>query len=227
MKKIGMLVAVEIDSVFSRYGKPNDTITQAGFNIFIYENPEYTIYVLNSGAGEINAAAGTQFLITYFNVDMILNFGLVGGTTEEMARTSLCVVDKVVHYDYDISAWVGAPVGKYLEYDSIYIPATQEFVEKALQINPDLHKVICASADKFVDAGEQKASLYRKFKAEICDMESAGIVVTCNKNNIPCLLIKAVSDSLMQNVDHFNEALEHISGICLDVADKIIKDLLK
>nr|AWI66915.1 5'-methylthioadenosine nucleosidase/5'-methylthioadenosine phosphorylase [Pecoramyces ruminantium] len=227
MKKIGMLVAVEIDSVLSKYGKPTTTINQSGYNVLIYENPDYTYYVLNSGIGEIFAAAGTQFLITHLNVDMILNFGLVGGTTKEMARTSLCVVEKVVHYDYDLSAWNKSSVGKYLEYDTIYIPTTPDLVQKALEFKPDLHKVICASGDKFVDAGEKKSALYTNYKAEICDMESAAITLTCNKNNVPCLLIKAVSDSLMESAEEFNQALENISAICFDVADKIIKDLIK
>lgn len=42
------------------------------------------------------AAAATQFLISQMQVDFIVNFGVVGGLTEEMTKTKMCVVESVV-----------------------------------------------------------------------------------------------------------------------------------
>ena len=60
MKKIGLLVAVEMDAVLTRYGAPQETQQVDGFEVLRYENESYTVFAVNAGAGEIAAAAATQ-----------------------------------------------------------------------------------------------------------------------------------------------------------------------
>lgn len=225
-KKIGVVVAVEVDAVLSKYGEPKETVKTRGYTVHTYENQDFVMYVLDSGAGEIAAAAGTQFLISEFDVDMILNFGVVGALTEEMATAELCVVEKVIHYDFDTTDWNGLPCGQYPDQPSPYVPTDAELLNKAVEICPALLKVVCASGDKFVDAAEKKAELHEKYGADICEMESAGVVLTCLRNNVPCLLIKAVSDSLTGGAKEFLTELRRVSEICFDVVDKIIRSLI-
>ncbi len=225
MKRIGMLVAVEMDSVLCRYGKPGDTKEYPGYTVLTYENDGYTLYVLNSGAGQVAAAAGVQFLISELKVELIVNFGVVGGLTPEMAQTRTCIVERVVHYEFDTSPIDNCEVGRYLNYPDIYLPATPELVKRALEIEPDLKPVTCASGDKFVALAEKKAALHRDFGADICEMEAAAIVLTCNRNHIPCLLIKTVSDGLTGGAEEFLTGLERTSEVCLTVADRIIREL--
>ncbi|MBP5239827.1 MAG: 5'-methylthioadenosine nucleosidase, partial [Oscillospiraceae bacterium] len=96
-KQIGMLVAVEMDSVFARYGEAVKTERRSGFDVYRFDNDSYTLHVIHSGIGEIAAAAAAQLLIDRYRVEMIVNFGVVGGLTEEMAASKLCVVTRVVH----------------------------------------------------------------------------------------------------------------------------------
>ena len=110
MKKFGIIAAVEIDAVKRRYGKPIEKINDGGFDIYHYEANGNDVYVLHSGAGEISAAAATQLLISVYHVDMILNFGVVGSLTKEMDDIRLCVVEKVVHYQFDTSEVDHCPV---------------------------------------------------------------------------------------------------------------------
>lgn len=225
MKRIGMLVAVEIESVLSRYGTPGETKHYPGYTIFTYENEGYTLFVLNSGAGQVAAAAGVQFLISELKVELIVNFGVVGGLTPEMAQTSTCVVERVVHYEFDTSPIDNCEVGRYLDYPDIYLPATPELVKKAQEIFPELTPVTCASGDKFVDSAEAKTALHEQFGADICEMEAAAVVLTCNRNRIPCLLIKTVSDGLTGGAEEFTTGLLRTSDICLQITDRIIKEL--
>lgn len=225
MKRIGMLVAVEMDSVLCRYGTPGETLEYPGYTILTYENEGYTLYVLNSGAGQVAAAAGVQFLISELEVELIVNFGVVGGLTEEMAQTRTCIVERVVHYEFDTSPIDNCEVGRYLNYPDIYLPATPALVKRALEIAPELKAVTCASGDKFVATAEAKAALHTDFGADICEMEAAAIVLTCNRNRIPCLLIKTVSDSLTGGAEEFLTGLAHTSEVCLAIADRIIKEL--
>ena len=128
-KTIGMLVAVEIGAVLSRYGDKLTDVSETGFDVKRLDSDDYTMYILKSGAGEIAAAAGTQFLITKYGAEFIINFGVVGGLTPEMSLAKTCVVESVVHYDFDTSTIDNCEVGRYLEYPSIYIPAPAEFVD--------------------------------------------------------------------------------------------------
>lgn len=225
-KKIGVVVAVEIDAVLSKYGESGEVIKTRGYTVHTYENEAFVMYVLDSGAGEIAAAAGTQYLISEFGVDMILNFGAVGALTKEMATAELCAVEKVIHYDFDTTDWNGLPRGQYPGQPSPYIPTDAELLDKAVEICPTLLKVVCASGDKFVDAAEKKAELHETYGADICEMESAGILLTCIRNGVPCLMIKAVSDSLTGGAKEFMTELRRVSEICFDVVDRIVRSLI-
>ena len=224
MKKIGLLVAVEMDAVLARYGAPQEKQRRGGFEVLCYENDSYTIYAVNAGAGELSAAAATQLLISVYGVDLVVNFGVVGGLTEEMAMARTCVVESVVHYDFDVSAWTSIEPGRYMQYPSPYIPTTPELVSRACAIEPSLRRVVCASADKFV-AGEQKRALHERWGADICEMEAAGIVLTCGRCGVPCLLIKTVSDGITGGAEEFSRELDRSAGICLAIADNINREL--
>ena len=56
-------------------------------------------------------------------------------------------------------------------------------------------------------------------------MESAGILLSCRRAEVPCLLIKAVSDGLTEGGEAFYSALEHCADLCLSVTDRIIREL--
>ena len=177
MKKIGLLVAVEMDAVLTRYGAPQETQQVDGFEVL------------------------------------------------RMAMARTVVVESVVHYDFDVSDWIGVETGRYMQYPSPYIPTTPELVEKACAIEPSLRRVICASADKFIGTEEKKRALHERWQADICEMEAAGIVLTCARCGVPCLLIKTVSDAISGGAEEFNRELNRSAGLCLAIADKIIREL--
>ena len=224
-KQIGLLVAVELDSVFSRYGTPGKTEHCGGFDVYRYENESYTLHVIHSGIGEIAAAAAAELLIDRYQVEMIVNFGVVGGLTEEMAEARTCVITRVVHYDFDLSGIDPVLPAQYPGYEDIYLPADETLVNKALVICPELKPVTCASADKFVGSREDKERLHTLYGADICEMESAAVLLTCRRCEIPCLLLKAVSDGLTGGGEEYYEALESCASLCLAVTDQIIREL--
>lgn len=225
LRKIGVVVAIEIDSVLKKYGEPAETIEKHGFTVRTFKNENCIMYVVDSGAGEISAATSVQMLISEFGVDMVLNFGVVGGLVPEMASTELCVVDSIIHYDFVTTGWLNLKTGQYPNHDSQFIKTTPALVEKALSVDGTLRKVVCASADKFVDSAEDKTALREAYGADICEMEAAGIALTCERNGVDCLLIKAVADSLTGRGKEFFEALNDASDACFDLLDKVIKSL--
>lgn len=224
-RSIGMLVAVEMDSVFARYGKSEKTETRGGFEIYRFEQEEYVLHVIHSGIGELAAAAATELLIDRFGAEFVVNFGVVGGLTEAAAQAALCVVTKVVHYDFDVSGVDPVQPAQYPGFEDIYIPAYENLVEKALAVCPQLRPAVCASADKFVGNQADKERLHSLYHADICEMESAAVLLTCRRNEVPCLLIKAVSDGLTGGGKEYYEALQECADLALSVADQVIREL--
>ena len=222
-KKIGVLVAIEIDSVLHNYGDPYETTELCGFQIMHYENEAFIMYVLNAGAGELAAAAGTELLIARYGVDMIVNFGVVGALTEEMAKAEHCIVSRVIHYDFCGRSWLGLPDGQYPGRGTPYYETTPELVARAQALDPGLKAVVCASADKFGDTIEAKKRLHELYGADICEMEAAGVVITAERCGVPCLVIKAVSDGLSGGAEEFLEELKRVSDICFQTVDKLLR----
>lgn len=223
MKKIGMIVAVEMDALHKRYGNADMTVEKAGFKILIYHKNQFDLFVLESNAGEIAAAAATQLLISEYKVDLIVNFGVVGGLTEEISKHRICVVKDLVHYDFDTSTVDGCEVGRYMDYPSVYIPTTKTLVDFVVEQFPDVVPVRCASGDKFIADAQQKMEIHQKFQADICEMEAAGIVLTCNRNQIPCLLIKMVADGISGGAEEFWAEKERSSMVCLETLDAVLE----
>ena len=222
MKKIGMIVAVEIEAVLSKYGKPSSHLTECGFDIMKYNCKGYELIITKSGEGELAAAAAVQHLISKHGVDMVVNFGVVGGLTPEMSKAKTCIVERVVHYQFDLSEIDPVKVGQHTGYDDIYLYPDKKLFKKALELHPELLPVTCASGDRFVGKAEDKVALNRDFDAEICEMEAAGIVLTCDRCGVPCLLIKTVSDGITGGAEEFFKEVSRSADICLEITDEIM-----
>ena len=54
-------------------------------------------------------------------------------------------------------------------------------------------------------------------------MEAAGILLTCNRNNVPCMLIKIVSDGITGGAEEFFDTLDLAADICLNVVSDMIE----
>ncbi|MBQ3616758.1 MAG: 5'-methylthioadenosine/S-adenosylhomocysteine nucleosidase [Bacteroidales bacterium] len=224
-KKIGLLVAVEQQSIFEKYGKAAKVESAGGFDVYSYKNREYQLFVINSGVGEIAAAAATQVLIDVYKVDLVVNFGVVGALTDEMTVAENCVVEKIVHYQFDLSGIDPVKKGQYPGFNSEFLYTDTVLINKALKVYPSLKKVTCASADRFVADKNEKDELHTSFGADICEMECAAIFLTCHRNHVPCLFIKAVSDSLTGDGKEYYQEYLRAASLCLDITDKIIHQL--
>ena len=224
-QRIGVVVAIELDAVLAKYGTPSETVCRHGYTVHTYVNDDFSLFVIDAGAGEISAAAATQVLISEFDADLILNFGVVGALTEDTRTAELCIVERAIHYDFDTTDWLDLPRGQYPGYESPYLAADAALLQKALTIKPDLKKVTCASADKFVSQPAAKAALHADYGANVCEMEAAGILLTCRRNGVPCLLLKAVSDTLTGGGREFMQELRRVSDICFDVLDQIVRGI--
>jgi len=225
--KVGLLVAIEMEPIFAHYTEREVLPCPVGFELFKVEKNGNEIYILHTGMGEIAAAAGVQYLISEHKIEKLVNFGVVGGLSEGMKKRTICVIDRIVHYKYDCSEFLPLAVGQVDGHDSVFLIPDEDSVSFALEVCPELCRATCCSGDKFVGTEEEKRSISTSFEGDVCDMESAGIVLTCEMNNIPCVLLKAVSDGLMGGAKEFFDELQFAAFGCLTVTDKIIESFGK
>ncbi len=220
-----MIVACETEAVLEKYPDLKKLEAPKGFEVFVHQDKNFEVYVMHCGMGSVYAAAGTQLLIDRYNVDTIVDFGVVGGLTQEMKTERLVLVEKAVHYRYDCSEFMDLKIGQVDGHDSIYLYTDKTLLEKALSVAPFLKKATIASGDKFISKTEEKNWIHETFDCDICDMESSGIILTCEANDVPCLLFKAVSDCLTGGAEEFWKELLNVSLMCLDITDKVIKEM--
>ena len=227
MKKIGMVVAIvnELDGVFRKFGAPEETIMHGSMDVHVFRRDEIMLYVAHSGAGEIGAACAVQLLVSVYGVGLIVNFGVVGGLTDEMKKATSAIVKRVVHYAYDTSAYDDTVPGQYIEFPDVYIPVSEALAEKASLLHPELPLVTIASAARFVASPEEKRLLHKNFGADICDMESAGIALTAHRNGVPVLMIKTVSDGIEGGAAEFHKECVRTAEMALETAMEVIGGL--
>lgn len=220
--KVGIVVAIkeELKPFFSVFGTPACTHASDPYIVASWNKYKRDLYVVESGYGEIAAAAATQHLIDRFDVDAIINYGVVGSLTDNLHGGDIGIVQKVVHYGFDMSA-IGHPVGRYPNQKDLFLkPKIQTLSCETTKL---YHEFICASADRFVDGGEEKRQLHEKYGANICEMEAAGIVLTCNKNQVPCSFLKVVSDDVNEGEQAFKNNVDWASKACVEELAKILQ----
>jgi adenosylhomocysteine nucleosidase len=224
MKKIGIIVAVKDE--FETFLKDNsfkiEKIDTTCFDVEKTIINDNEIYVLRSGYGEIDASAGTQFLISVFGVEYILNYGVVGALKSGLKVQDLFLIEKVVHYDFDASSIDGTRIGEYLDIKDIYMKTNSYLNQKVIELMPNILPVICASGDKFIADINFKKELANEFNASICDMESAAIIRVSLKNKIPCVAIKCISDTLEGTGKDYLENVSMSSKIAFDLIKKLL-----
>lgn len=192
---------------------------------FAYKNSK--IFMADSGIGEISAALATQLLILKFGVQVIINFGVVGSLTRELGCKDIAYVNEIVHYDFSLQLSDKNSFGKYpFQRDSFIFKANDEMLSLAKAVVGDYKLARIVSGDKFIDDSNVKNWLINQFGGEICDMESAGICLTCRNHNIPFLMIKAVSDNADEEAaESFSAIVEHGVTFYIDAIKKLLASI--
>lgn len=204
--KIGLLIAVSRElEAFLNSGEERKEETVAGRTVYRTRMEGHDVYAVQSGCGEIDAAAATMLLIVKYGCGMILNFGVTGALEADLKVEDLFVAVKAWHYDFDVTPFADCvKVGQYEEYPDEFIPLDAGLADLVTQRIPGIRKIAVASGDKFVENRAEKLRL-RNAGCGICDMELAAIARTCERSGVKCLSIKCISDAFDGNGADFEK----------------------
>ncbi len=209
--RIGIITAMASETMplYEKLGKAKGEGKVAGVDVHHFDIDGNEIFLAKSGVGEIRAALTAQMLVDIFEVEAILNFGFVGSLDNRFEVGDMVIVGATVHYQFDTTEIDDVAVGQYDGKESPYLHLDSVLIAKVQNaLGGMLPVVVDASGDKFVASKEEKDYL-RSFGAHVCDMECAALAIATERNNIPLLSIKVISDKADESANvSFGEVLK-------------------
>ncbi len=213
--KIGLIVACNSEiKEHLKYFDKLKTIKVRGMEFLKGRYAGHKIYICQSGPSEINAGIHLQAMIDNFGVDLVINSGTCGGFDKNLKVCDTFVIEKATFWD--ISTFV---------IDIITYNCDENLKNFALSLDKNLLKGNLGTGNTFISEQNLKDRLIEEFNVNCCDMEGAAVVYTCQKNNIPCLLLKSVSDD--GNEADFELNVSKASAKVAEYAFKCIENIKK
>lgn len=164
------------------------------------------VVLVRSGIGKVNAAMCTEALIIKYNVECVINTGIAGSLNSKIDIGDIVLSTDSLEHDMDVSG-LGYDKGVVPDQECSIYPAADDIRKIAKEaceaVNPDI-KVFegrVVSGDKFVSDKETKDFLVNTFNGMCTEMEGASIAHTAYLNNVPYLVIRAISDKADDSAD--------------------------
>ena len=200
VKKIGIIGAMEVEvETLKKDMEVGRVVKKAGMEFHEGVLNGMPVVVVRSGICKVNAAVCTQILIDDFGVDGIINTGVGGSLNAEINIGDIVISTDVVHHDVNAVEF-GYALGQIPQMKVFSFPADEAFAEKAKaacnRVNPDItvwRGRIC-SGDQFVSSREQKDQIIKAFHGWGTEMEGAGIAQAAYLNDVPFIIVRAISD---------------------------------
>ena len=231
-KSIGIIGAMseEVETLIEATDvKKTETIADMEF--FIGKLHDTNVVIVQSGIGKVNSGICAQMLISHFGVDYIINTGVAGSLDEELDIGDIVVSSDTVQHDFDVSP-IGYQKGE-IPYTGKYAfeadPVLIELAESAVEVcAPDLIQKtgrVC-SGDQFIASEEQKERILSDFGGLCCEMEGGSIGLVCYLNEVPYVVIRAMSDRADGTGPEDYEEFEKIAAIlCANIVEYMISQM--
>ena len=184
---IGAVIAMQSEAdILLDQMQVQRSLTVSGKTVYVGKAFGKDIAVCLCGIGKVNAALGTQVLVSKFGVEKLLNFGVAGGLNKNTKLCEVYQISAAVQFDFDLTAINGTKMGTLDEYKENYL-TTNHF-------KANFPKMKLGTADRFNDSKTDYKLLTEELGADIRDMEGAAVVQAAYCTELPVYLIKAISD---------------------------------
>lgn len=232
MTKIAIIGAMDLET---EQLKALMTIGQkkvvAGITFFDGKLKEQDVIVATCGVGKVNAAVCTQIMISEFGAGVVINTGVSGAIHHSLNVGDLVISTDCLQHDVDCTAF-GYSHGMIPRMETSVFPADAALVELAYAVSQaqikdhQVFKGRIVSGDQFVASPDRKDFIEKVFSAYTTEMEGASIAHVCHLNQVPFVIIRAMSDkadgSAHVNFDEFAVmAAENSNRIVLGMLEKM------
>ncbi len=200
MSKLGIIGAMEQEITALKEAMEVQTVTTKA-NMDFYDGllEGMPVVVVRSGIGKVNAAVCVQILADIFNVTHIINTGIAGSLNANLEIGDILISEQAIQHDVDATIFGYAP-GQIPGFSSREFTADSSMAEIASaacsRANPDVHvlKGRVVSGDQFISNAAVKQHLITEFQGDCAEMEGASIAQAATLNELPFIIIRAISD---------------------------------
>ena len=176
------------------------------------------VVVVRCGIGKICAATCAQILVDLYGVTHIINTGVAGSVDNEVGIEDMVVSTEVIHHDVDVTA-LGYALCEVPGLHSITFKADPVLREAAVeackqtdaQIN--IHVGRTASGDQFIAKAQDRKHISELTGALCCEMEGGAIAQICCQNEVPFVIIRAISDKADGSAEMDYTEFEHAAAV--------------
>lgn len=200
MKTIGIIGAMDEEvSRLKEKMQVKRIENKAGMEFFEGDLCGKDVVIVRSGIGKVNAGICTQILVDDFQVEAVINTGVAGSLRNEINIGDIVLSSDALQHDMDATGF-GYEPGIIPRMDNSIFAADKELLLAAEKVNKEVNPEIetfvgrVVSGDQFISDKEKKDYLVKQFSGYCTEMEGAAIAQTCYVNEIPFLVIRAISD---------------------------------
>ena len=199
-EKIGIIGAmkVEIATIVAQLEDHRETMV-AGSDFHEGLLDGRPVVVARCGVGKVNAAMCTQIVIGRFGATQVINTGVAGALDPTLDIGDLVISTDAVQYDMVVTG-LGYEPGVIPELGVLAFTASEELRgvmhQAAREVLPDITIVDgrVASGDRFVCDRDENRRIAETFDASCCEMEGAAIAQVCDRNQVPFVIVRTISD---------------------------------
>ncbi len=172
---------------------------KAGMEFFKGTLNNKDVVIVRSGIGKVNAGICAQILVDLFDVSAIINTGIAGSLHSEINIGDIVLSSDALQHDVDAVSF-GYNLGVIPRMETSTFIADKNLIKLAdecchkvcTDINTFIGRVV--SGDQFVSSKDKKDFISKNFNGYCTEMEGAAIAQAAYLNNIPFLIIRAISD---------------------------------
>ena len=215
--KLGIIGAMELE-VETLLEKMEGKIatTHAGSTFYEGKLSGLDVVVVQCGIGKVNAALCVQILCDCYQVTAVVNTGIAGSLCADLDIGDLVISRDAMYHDFDCVHF-GYPMGKVPGMDVVAFPADEAMADLAYAaaeaVNPGhTQRGRVASGDKFVAEQAVKDNIIEITGALCTEMEGAAIAQTAYRNQVPFVIIRAISDKADNSAEMDYPTFERIAA---------------
>ncbi len=174
-------------------------ITRAGMDFHKGSLHGREVVIVRSGIGKVNAGICAQILADVYNVSAIINTGIAGSLNADINIGDIVLSEDALQHDMEAVAF-GYDYGIIPRMETSVFKGDRKLIALAGQsihsINPDLgvFEGRIVTGDQFISDKSKKEWLINTFNGDCTEMEGAAIAQAAYLNNIPFIIIRAISD---------------------------------
>ena len=187
------------------------------------------VVVVQCGVGKVNAAMCTQILCSSYGVTHLVNTGIAGSLCAELDIADMVVSTDAMYHDVDVAVF-GYPAGQVPGMPLNY-PADEKMMGYAFAaaeaVNPGHTRTgRVASGDQFISGKAQKEKIIADTGAACTEMEGASIAHTAWRNQVPFVILRAISDKADDSAQMDYPTFEKIAAHrCAEVTKNLARQL--